>query len=256
MKIPARLSALLAATAISAGAAVATAPVASADLIEDGVYSISYSHDLYVVDNGSDDYHKLTYREWRDLGSPAPRAAHTDWVKYPWSPTIYAVTFFGSDRDEWVWHQASYAEWRSAGSPAPRDAGWIEGSEFFRWGTSDELFVAAPDETIHKMTGAEWDAAGQPSPEDLSDSGFIKYSWNPTIVFVSDFQDGTAEAISYDDWREADFPTPEVFTRINGDSVYQKRGSADIYYDGPGLSKKLTLAEWKAMGSPKPEQRR
>lgn len=253
MKILPRLGALAGVLALAAGAAVGTASVASADLIDDGVYSVSYTGDLFLVDNADDQVVQLSYDQWRDMGFPAPQRVSTDWVKYPWSPTIYAVTFFGTDRSEWLWDQVSYAEWRTAGFPSARTAGWIEGSEYYRWGTSDELFVSAPDDSIHKLTGRQWADAGYPSPEMVENQGFIKYSWNPTIVFMNDLAGGHGDAISYSDWKAEDFPTPRVVSRVVGDQVYQNYGSADIWYAGPGLNKRLTAAEWRAMGSPAPE---
>lgn len=254
MKILPRLAALFGSGAVLAGlfAGAAPAPTASAELIQDGVYSVSYTGDLFLVDNESDGVYQLTYADWRDLGFPAPQRIGTDWVKYPWSPTIYAVTFFGTDRSEWLWDQVTYDEWRRAGFPAARSAGWIEGSEYYKWGTADELFVAGPDDSTHKLTGRQWADAGYPAPEDVANQGFIKYSWNPTIVFMNDLAGGQGQAISYAEWRDEDFPTPRTVTRVTGDQVYQNYGSADIWYAGPGLNKRLTAAEWRAMGSPTP----
>lgn len=255
MKILPRLGAFLGTAALSLGIAAGASLPASAELVPDGVYSISYTGDLFLVDSSSDQIIQLSYADWQALGFPSPQRAQTDWVKYPWSPTVYAVTFFGSEREEWMWADATFAEWQRAGFPTPRGAGWIEGSDYYKWGTADELFVDSPDGVIHKLSYRQWADAGHPDPYDNSNQGFIKYSWNPTIVYMDDRAAGQGSAISYGEWRDEDFPTPLVVTRVTGDQVYQVYGSPDIWYAGPGLNKKLTAAEWRAMGYPAPEVR-
>lgn len=235
----------------AAGIGLVAAP-ATAQVYRTGVFSLSYTDRLFVADAATDSYSELDFATWRDMGFPQPQKVPTDWVKYPWSSTIYAVTFFGSERDEWVWDAVTYAEWSRAGRPAARNAGWIEGSAYHQWGTSTELFVDSPDGVIHKLTGTQWRDAGYPAPERRSNEGFLKYSWHSTIVQMSDLSGGQGWAISYTDWQREDFPTPRVVTRIVGDQVYKNCGSNDIWYAGPGLNKKLTAAEWRAMGSPPP----
>lgn len=239
-------------TLLVAALSVVTVQAASAQMYSSGVFSVSYSGDLYEVDAGRGSVEKLSYSRWVAMGSPTPRPAATDFVKYSWSPTIYAVTFFGNQRHEWVWNQVTFGEWSRAGFPTARSAGWIQGTYFYKWGTSDELFAIAPDHSYRKLSGNEWAAAGFPSPDNRSNEGFIKYSWNSTIVRMTDLAAGQGYAINYAQWQAEAFPTPRVVTRVAGDQVYQNYGSADIWYAGPGVNVKLSAAQWRSMGSPAP----
>lgn len=252
MSLLPRLGAVLGAAVLAAGASLVTASSASAELVPDGVYSVSYSGDLFLVDTAHQEVQQLTYAEWRAMGYPSPQSVRTDWVTYPWSPTIYAKTSFGSEETEKLWDMVTYDEWKRAGFPGAHVTGQVADSEYRRWGTSDELFVVAPDQTVHKMTPQQWRDAGSPMPDTLGNEGYILYSWNPTIVRMSDLAGGHGDAISYAQWRAQDFPTPRVVTRVVGDQVYRIEGSANIWYAGPGLNKVLTSAEWQAMGSPAP----
>lgn len=247
-----RLPAILLTIALGLFALVATPTVASAQIYTSGVFSVSYNGDLYQVDKSTGRIHKLTYREWLDLGSPSPNPVTTDFVKYAWSPTVYAVSFFGSDRSEWVWNAVTFDEWSHAGSPAPRSAGWIAGSSYYQWATSPEVFVLGADGVRHKLTGPEWGAAGSPSPDRRSNEGFITYSWDPTVVHMTDLAGGQGYGINAATWAADDRPTPQVVNRVTGDQVYQTCGSSDIWYAGPGLNRRLTPSEWQRMGSPAP----
>ena len=85
-------------------------------------------------------------------------------MKYPWSPTIYAVTFWPSN-PLWGWKKLDYRLWERAGYPVPRDAGWIYGTAFWKRAGSPAVYADAPDGTTHELTYAEWAAAGYPKPE-------------------------------------------------------------------------------------------
>ncbi len=46
----------------------------------------------------------LLNEKWRDVCSfRTPTPASTDFVKYPWSPTVYAVTFWPGGEHKWLW---------------------------------------------------------------------------------------------------------------------------------------------------------
>ncbi len=83
----------------------------------------------------------LSFAEWQALGFPTPLPAPTDYVKYPWSPTLYAVTFFGQEESRWVWKELTFVDWQRAGTRAPRNAGWIKGSVYYQWAGTPELWV-------------------------------------------------------------------------------------------------------------------
>lgn len=247
-----RLSSLLVTALLAALSLLIVPTSATAQIYSSGIFSVSYNGDLYQVDKSSGSIHRLSYSEWLALGSPAATPRQTDFVKYPWSPTIYAVTFFGSERHEWVWASVSYSEWQHAGSPAPHSAGWIQGSYYYQWATSDEIFVLSPDGVKHKLTGQQWADAGRPAPERFGNDGFYKYSWDPTILHMTDLAGGHGYAISGSEWRHEDYPTPQVVNRVVGDQVYTQCGSSDIWYAGPGLNRRISYAEWSAMGRPAP----
>ncbi|MCF4120386.1 excalibur calcium-binding domain-containing protein [Antribacter sp. KLBMP9083] len=238
--------------AMTGSLAVSTAAPAAADWYQDGVFALQYTDELWRVDSASDTARQLTFDEWAALGFPTPQPAPTSYVKYSWSPTVYAVTFFGDERDEWLWEQISFGQWSRAGYPSPWNAGWIEGSYFYKWGTSSELFVEGPDGVNHKLSHAEWQASGFMPPADRSNEGFVKYTWDSTIVRMTNFGWGQGYAIGYDEWRSEAFPTPQAVTRVAGDQVYRYYGNPTIWYAGPGLNRPITGAEWQAMGFPAP----
>lgn len=132
----------------------------------------------------------LTSAQWKTAGTPTPRAAPTSYVKYAWSPTISAVTIFGTDRSRWIWKHVSAAEWKKAGNPKPRNAGWIEGSTYYQWAGSSQIFVQDVGGTKHALTGPEWVAAGKPAFEKRANQAFVKLSWNSSIGFLTDYAQG------------------------------------------------------------------
>ncbi|MCI9889876.1 hypothetical protein JT358_15690 [Micrococcales bacterium 31B] len=108
---------------------------------------------------------QLSFLDWVTLGTPQPTSYDVQYVKYPWQPEVYAVSFVGENRDTWLWHQLSFEEWVGLGQPAPRTAGWIEGSEYTRvdaTATAPAAFFVTLNGVKHHLTFAEWVAAGQP----------------------------------------------------------------------------------------------
>ncbi|MCF4120383.1 hypothetical protein L1785_05270 [Antribacter sp. KLBMP9083] len=210
MSILKRALAAVATLVLSGSLAVATATPADADWYEDGVFSLPYSDELWRVDSASDAFWPLSYAEWAALGFPAPKPSQTSFVKYPWSPTVYAVTFFGDERQEWLWATLTFEQWSRAGSPPARIAGWIAGSYYYQWGTSAEVFVQGQDDVIHKLTFAEWEVSGFMPPEQRWNEGFVQRSGNPTIFWMPDLSVPQMTPITYDEWRRQDSPTPKL----------------------------------------------
>ncbi|MGY1833401.1 S8 family serine peptidase [Geodermatophilus sp. SYSU D01180] len=180
----------------------------------------------------------------------------TDYVRYPWSPTIYAVTYAGPSETSWQWERLTYERWVALGSPVPRNTGWIAGSYYYKWGTSSELFVEGPDGVNHKLTYAEWQASGFRSFVDWGNYGFLKLSWASDITRMPNLATGYGYAIGYPEWSEESFPTPQVVQRVTGDHFYQWYGNPTIYYQGPAFHRPITYSEWVAAGRPVPEVRR
>lgn len=197
----------------------------------------------------------LTFAQWQAAGAPKPLPAPTEYVKYAWSPTISAVTMFGTDKSRWVWKHVSAAEWKRAGNPKPRTAGWIEGSTYYQWADYRQIFVQDVGGKKHALTAAEWAASGYQPFEKRPNQAFVKLSWHPSIAFLVDYASGIGSPIDGARWTAEGNPTPVVRTRLPNDVVWQTYGSGTIYYSGPTVTKALTPAEWRAMGSPRPEVR-
>jgi len=195
----------------------------------------------------------LMYAEWVAAGYPAPRGtAATDYVKYPWDTTLYAVNYWGSSADSWTFHTLTLAEWRYAGYPAPRTAGWIAGSWYYRWSTSPELFVRGSNGVLHKLTPTEWAAAGPGRPFTDRPEGFAKLSWDPNIAKMTNMATGAGSPINYATWAAEQFPTPVSVLRFPGDQLYKYANSPTIYYAGPTVKRAITYAEWGLLGYPAP----
>ncbi|MDT0197468.1 excalibur calcium-binding domain-containing protein [Arthrobacter sp. AB6] len=196
---------------------------------------------------------QLSYEKWRDVYTfQTPTPASTDFVKYPWSPTVYAVTFWPGGENYWMWTRLSFPQWQTAGYPTPRNAGWIKGSYYYKWGTSTELFVEGEDGVNHKLTGAEWAASGYRSYVDRGNEGFMKLTWANEFARMSNLSTGAGRPLGYNEWQEEAFPTPQAVQRITGDKFYKDCGNSTIWYAGPGMNRPVSLQEWQGAGSPSP----
>jgi Excalibur calcium-binding domain len=247
-----RVTAALVSAGVALGLAVAVAAPASA-AVSDGYYKQPFDQTVWHVDGGV--ARAVSYSEWQAAGFPVPSASPTDYVKYPWSPTVYAVTFWGDPESTWDWDLLSEPQWRSAGNPAPRSAGWIAGSYYYQWGTSSELFVEGADGVNHKLTYAEWAASGFRAFVPRSNEGFMKLSWAPNITRMPDLASGYGYSIGYPEWSAEAFPTPQVVQRVVNDHFYKVGIDPNIYYQGPAFHRAISYNEWVAAGSPVPEFR-
>ncbi len=198
----------------------------------------------------------ISYEEWRDVYRfRAPQPTATDYVKYPWSPTVYAVTFWTQDEASWQWTALDLNQYRRAGFPKPRTTGWIQGSYYYKWGTSPELFVEGADGVNHKLTGPEWAASRYRSFVDRANEGVLKLSWAPELAWMTNFSAGQGTPLDYPRWQAEAFPTPQVVQRVVGDQFYRTYGSSTIWYAGPGMNRPITYTEWVRAGSPYPTVR-
>jgi hypothetical protein len=171
-------------------------------------------------------------------------------VKYPWSSTVYAVTFWPGGESDWQWTRLDYGQFVKAGSPSVRNAGYIVNSYVYKWGTSAEILVEGEDGVNHKLTGAEWRDMGYRPFVDRANEGFMKLSWSAEIVRMTDVRNGQGRAIGYGEWQEEAFPTPQVVQRINGDQFYRYSNSNQVWYAGPGMNRVVSFNEYRAAGSP------
>lgn len=128
---------------------------ASTSPLPAGYYKAGYSPTIYEVT--ATGRRPVTYQQWAGAGFPAPRPTPTDYVRYPWSPAVYAVTFWPG---AWQWDAVGYTQWQAAGFPGVRHAGWIDGSRIVRYGDTPELHLEGRDGSRHTLTHAEWQATG------------------------------------------------------------------------------------------------
>lgn len=127
------------------------------------VYKTPYSPTLYRLVNGA--AQPVSYPEWRDAGYPSPNPSPTDYVRYAWAPSIYAVTFWPA---AWQWDLLTYPQWQASGFPSPRSIPWIEGSDLYKRASSPTIYVKDPAGLEHALTYAEWQAMGFRSPRVIS----------------------------------------------------------------------------------------
>jgi hypothetical protein len=216
------------------------------------IYTTAFDGRIYELVNGQSP-RALSFETWRDVYDyRTPRPANTDYVKYPWSPTVYAVTFWPGGENAWQWTRLDYGQFVKAGSPSVRNAGYIVNTYVYKWGTSPEILVEGEDKVNHKLTGAEWRDMGYRPFVDRANEGFMKLSWSAEIVRMTDVRGGQGRAIGYGEWQEEAFPTPQVVQRINGDQFYRYSNSNQVWYAGPGMNRVVTLNEFRAAGSPSP----
>ncbi|AZS40116.1 MULTISPECIES: M23 family metallopeptidase [Microbacterium] len=198
----------------------------------------------------------LTFAQWQAAGSPPPFSAPTDYVRYPWSTTISAVTMFGTPQSRWIWRHLTLDEWNRVGRPTPRIAGWIKDSVYYQWAGSSQIFVQDAGGVKHALTYAEWQASGFQPFEKRSTQGFVKLSWDGNIAFLTDFAAGKGGPITQKQWAAEGYPTPTVAMRFPGDQLYKFNGDPTIWYAGPTVNRPITYAEWGMLGYPTPTIRR
>lgn len=217
-----------------------------------GYYSVPYSDSIYYHNDSSGTAYtrKIDYATWVAAGSPSPIPAATDFVKYRWSPTIYAVSYFDGG---WLWSgPLAFEQWQKAGYPAPRNAGFIDGTRYHKWATSGEIFAWAPDNTTHKLSYSDWAASGFQEPEYRTNEGYQKLAWNGTIAKMFLVNTGDGFPISYSEWEREAFPTPQTVSRFPGDEFCQYPWSPDIFYYGPIWLGQISYQQWAAAGYPRP----
>lgn len=198
----------------------------------------------------------LSWEQWRAAGFAQPAPAPTDYVRYPWSTTISAVTIFGTDQSRWIWRHVTLEGWERAGRPTPRTAGWIKDSIYYQWAGSNQVFVEDVGGVKHLLTYEEWRASGFQPFERRSNQGFVKLSWDGNVGFLTDYAAGKGGPISYQEWEAQGFPTPTVATRFPGDQLYRYEGQDAIWYAGPTVNRVITYQEWGILGYPSPSIRR
>jgi hypothetical protein len=220
-------------------------PTTTAHALPTGFYSVPYSGTLYQHDDRYRFTFQASFESWRQAGFPVPRPAPTDIVKYPWADDIYAVTFF---EDGWIWRHLTADEWARTGYRPARHAGFIEGTEVYKWETSNELFARTSfSSKSHKLTFDEWQAMGRPEPE-YRRGGYANLWWMPNgIAKLSEYSD-SSYSITYGDWLDAGQPTPQARGILPGDRVCRGFSGNDLRYSGSTYYGTLTIDQWAATG--------
>lgn len=220
------------------------------------LYKIVYDSTIYEMLPGAGATpipNQISFERWRDVYNfQTPTPASTDFVKYPWSPTVYAVTFWSGVESYWMWTRLSFEQWKTAGYPIARNAGWIKGSYYYQWGTSSEIFVLGEDGVNHKLTGQEWADSGYRPYDHRSNEGLLKLTWAPEIAWMTNLATGAGRPMGYAEWQKEAFPSARAVQRITGDMFYKDCGSSTIWYAGPGMNRPVSAQEWHAAGSPSP----
>jgi len=243
-------------TMVAAPAVVEVAELAAASmeltaLSAGSLFRPGYSDVIYEVVDGVP--RAITFAEWEAAGFPPAAPAPTSYLKYAWSPSIYAVTKWRAEQAGWQWDRLTFAQWDRAGRPTPSTTdSFLPGTGYFRWETAGEIFAVSADGFTHKLTGSEWAAAGSPAPQLRANEGYLKLSWAAPIYRMSNLAGTVGTQIGYDAWRAADFPTPRLVSRLPGDRFTQTAGSSAIFYSSSLMSRQITYGEWLAAGSPAP----
>ncbi len=202
---------------------------------------------------------------WGELGYPAPTVLESSYVRYSWSPTIYAATE-DSPRVYSTWEDVEYTGWRVAGSPMPE----VLPSSLVKYPWSSSVYAVTPhdpqwggQESTIPVSYMEFARAGSPTPATVS--------WIPnSLVFT--YHSGTdvyvqigAEyhRLSYAEWRAMGSPTPTDNEMRHMRLSWSPGIVAFIdsaFYDTPGSPEwhrvyDVTYEQWARLDFPTPEVR-
>ncbi|MCF4120653.1 hypothetical protein L1785_06655 [Antribacter sp. KLBMP9083] len=252
------------------GLSVPAAPASAAD---SGYYVTEF--DGYIWHGtAAETYEHISYSQWASAGFPAPTRVDVDYVRYSWSPNIFArftlpATWAYGEPVEKA-SQVTFGEWRTAGYPTPATASWIPESFVSGHSTSDELFLQDPPliktgggwVPSHKLSYAEWVAIGSPEPHIFNYQGFFRYGWTDKIFVVGGIEgweptglprlagNAGGHVLTYDEWVHYGSPTPMVVDSLPGDVLWKWDAFPTLYYQGPQGVEILFLTwdEWSRMG--------
>lgn len=230
--------------------ALVSGNVAASAQADDGkwpIYRTPYAPTVYeLVDNVtptpiSDERWKTVYLKQE------PLPTDTSFIKYSWSPTLYAVTRWPGGEGSWDWHLLTYNEKRRAGFPAGDDVPWVGGSTVYKWATSEEKFILAPDGRRHKISEAEWVAGGSQPVSVRQNEGFMKLSWAEDVFRMTDIATMTGYKVEWAEKTAEDNPTPQTIDGFPGETFSVDANGA-ITYAGPTMSRVITYSQWRAAG--------
>jgi murein DD-endopeptidase MepM/ murein hydrolase activator NlpD len=217
------------------------------------IYRSAYSPTIYELVNGTTPT-PISKERWLSVyGGKTPLKTPTDYVRYAWSPTVYAQTYWPGGVSARQWDRLTTAQWRAAGSPTARVmVGWIKGTTYYRWGTSGEIIAKAPDGVRHVMTPQEWKVTGNRPVENRSNQGFRKLSWAPDVVRYTDIAGGIGHPVTAAGWAGEGSPTPQVVSSAPRELFRRTANDPTIWYSGLTIDRPISNAEWIAAGRPDP----
>lgn len=193
----------------------------------------------------------LSVERWKsEYASAAPQETDTSYVKYSWSPTIYAVTRWPGGSSAWQWQIMTYNEQRRVGFPSGSIVPWVGGTDVYRWATSAETFFAAPDGRRHKVTQNELSMAGSPTARVIADEGFIKLPWAGEVFRMTSLTEWVGSQASWADQKADDNPTPMIVASIPGQSFAVMAGTKTVQFQSTLLSRPITYTQWRNAGFP------
>lgn len=229
-------------------AVLAVAPTAQAG--PSGRFGVPYADDICFTHT-----HQSIVRLTEEVAcGPTPAApTPTDFVKYSWSPSIYAVMreLENFPSFEPVTRVLSYEQWAFAGLPAPLVVTHVPGTVYYTFVYSDEVFAETLSGEVRKLTFEEWAAAGFPPPQPRAANSYAKLSWAPGIAFMYSIDTGHGQHITFEEWAAAGYPTPQVFQRFPNDVFCRPpTSSVEIRYFGPTHLGLVTSEQWVEAGSP------
>jgi GH25 family lysozyme M1 (1,4-beta-N-acetylmuramidase) len=188
--------------------------------------------------------HALTAVEWKAIPekdrSYTP-AGEARFVKNSWSGAVYMVDANNEGP------KLSYEQWQGYGKPRATAYPMIEGTYFFSRFQDGDYHYASPAGAI-RSSQAEWEKAGQPAM--VHPSRYARYAWDSAIYSekATSVADGTATALSYEEWVAAGKPRPEVATYISGSGIAKFSDQGTIFLSSPaGAVHTLTLNEWRSI---------
>lgn len=241
-----RLSAVLLAVVFFVGNVAPTAQAADETW---PIYRTPYSPTVYeLVDNVtptpiSDERWKTVYLK------KEPLPTDTSFIKYSWSPTLYAVTRWPGGEEKWDWHLLTYNEKRRAGFPAGEDVYWVGGSTVYKWATSPEKFILAPDGRKHKITDQEWQLGGSRPVTERANEGFVKLAWAEDLFRMTDLAGSVGYKVEWAEKTAEDNPMPQTVASFPGET-FTADADGNVTYAGPTMSRVITYSQWRAAGFP------
>jgi hypothetical protein len=219
------------------------------------IYRNAYSPTIYELVNGTTPT-PLSKERWLSVyGGKTPLKTPTDYVRYSWSPSLYAVTYWPGGETARQWDRLTREQVRAVGSPTGREVGFIKGTIFYRWSTSDQIIAKAPDGVRHVMTAQEWKDAGNRRVENRINNGFRKLPWAADIVRFTDIAGGRGHPVTAAVWAAEGSPSPEVVSSAPGELFSRAAGDPTIWYTGLTIDRPISNAEWVAAGKPDPTVR-